>query len=128
MKKKLMIAILVYAGLSCLSYFVFRSQVTDFATTQFNKYLDIVTENNPGVVCGKVEALGTELPLEFFYSTEFATKAFLLDPNGRPFKITVTVTDPTFPIIRLLGLNRTHISIKGSEFTDVFSQRKFCKP
>lgn len=128
MKKKLMIAILVYAGLSCLSYFVFRSQVTDFATTQFNKYLDIVTENNSGVVCGKVEALGTELPLEFFYSTEFTATAFLLDPNGHPFKVTVTVTDPTFPFIRPLGLSRSHVSIKGSDIAELFGQRKFCEP
>lgn len=128
MKKKLIIAALFYAGLGCLSYFVFRSQVTEFATTHFNKYLDLVAENNSGVVCGKVEALGTELPLEFFYSSQFVATSFLLDPNGRPFKITVTVTDPTFPLIRPLGLNKTHISIKGSDITDVFKQRQFCEP
>lgn len=128
MKKKLIIALFVYAGLSTLSYFVFRSQVAGFATAQFNKYLDLVTESNSGVVCKKVEALGAELSLEFFYSTEFATTAFLLDPNGHPFKVTVTVTDPTFPLLRPLGLSRSHVSIKGSDIAELFGQRKFCEP
>lgn len=128
MKKKLAIAALVWAGLTGSSYFSVRWQIEDFALNNLNEFLELIAENNSGVVCGIVEPFGIELPLEFFYSSEYEATVFLLDPKGRPFKVTVYVTNPTFPFLRLIGLSKTRVSIKRSDINELFSQRRFCEP
>lgn len=127
MKKTIIIALLAYLGLGILNYLFMRSQITNFSARKFNEFLDVVAENNSGMACDKVEPFGSELPLEFFYSTEYVATTFLTDPKGRPFKIAVNVTDPTLPPLRPLGLSRAYVTIKNSYVRDLFEQKQFCE-
>lgn len=127
MKKLIIIALLAYLGLGGINYLYIRSQIADVSAKKFNEFLDNVAEINPGVTCGEVKPFGSELSLEFFYSTEYVSTAFLLDPKGRPFKIAVHTTDTTLAILRPFGVSSRYIALKRKDLGDLLEQREFCE-